>query len=128
MINQGDATFVADGSDERISRTIIGGDTGRWRYDAHRLSDMDGDGALDLVLGQLRRPRNGQDALASKIVFNDGTGRFRREQVRELPHASFFDGWTYVRSLQAGDLNGARSQILYSRTREGRTTNGPRNR
>ena len=49
---------------------------------------MNGDGLMDLVLGQLRRIDNGQDELASRVVLNDGTGSFRWEK-RGGPTAGF---------------------------------------
>ncbi|MEM1416246.1 MAG: VCBS repeat-containing protein [Myxococcota bacterium] len=106
LINQGDGTFVLDASDERRSEALISGPTGAWRYAAHLLEDMDGDGDLDLVMGQLRRQGNDQDALRNRIVFNDGSGRFPAEASLELPHVAWNEGFTYVKALAALDLDG----------------------
>jgi hypothetical protein len=67
---------------------------------------MNMDGAVDLVLGQLRRPRNQQEGLASRVLLNDGSGHFSSARVVDLPYPSFFEGWTYVRSIEVGDING----------------------
>jgi len=112
MINNGDGTFTADFSDARRHDRLIWGQTGFWRYATHRLKDMDGDGYVDLVMGQLRRINNQQDELASKVVYNDKTGRFKEENVINLPYPNWNDGWTYVKTIQITDLNGDGSPDL----------------
>jgi len=106
MINNGDGTFVVDNSEERYNELIKHGQTGFWRYYSNDLQDMDGDGFLDLVLGQLRRPNNQQDDMTSRIVYNDGTGHFSLANSVELPYTDWYNTWTYVNSLQPFDLNG----------------------
>jgi hypothetical protein len=118
VINNGDGTFTIDGTESRISAAIVRGDSGRWRYGAHRLADVNGDGAVDLILGQLRNANDDKDALASKIVLNDGAGHFLAANVIDLPYPAFFSGWTYVRSIAVSDINNDRvPDIVLSHTR-----------
>jgi hypothetical protein len=118
MINNADGSFTADFSDARISQRMLVGDSGRWRHDANELADMDGDGALDLLLGQLRRINNQQDGLRSKVIFNDGSGHFREANTVHLPLPDFNDGWAYAGSILAADVNGdGRRDIAIAYTR-----------
>lgn len=105
MINNGDGTFVVDDTDARFSRPVRDGPTGSWRYFSNDLHDMDGDGFLDLVLGQLRRINNQQDEMTSRVTFNDGTGHFLLANSVELPYADWNNTWTYAHSFQPIDLN-----------------------
>ncbi len=105
LLNRGDGTFDLDASDARRSERLMTGPAGAWRYAAHLLADMDGDGDLDLVMGQLRRRDNDQDGLTNRIVFNDGAGRFRAGATLELPHVAWNEGFTYVKALAALDLD-----------------------
>lgn len=76
LINNGDGTFYVDFSDGRRSQLMITGESNRWRYAKELLVDMDLDGHLDLVMGQLRRPNNQQEELSSLVAYNDGEARF----------------------------------------------------
>jgi hypothetical protein len=118
MINNGNGTFTSDVSDERLYPTARGVPSNQWRYRSNQLVDMNGDGFPDLVLGQQRRPRNLQDGLASKVVYNDGTGRFRQDRSVDLPYPPFFDGWTTVTSVAVADINAdSRPDLILNHTR-----------
>ena len=105
MINNGDATFHIDASDNRRSDKLIWGDTGSHRFARQKLLDINEDGYLDLVMGQLRRIDNGQENLSSMIIFNDGNGNFLLGNELKLPYVTWNDGWTYVKNIVSADLN-----------------------
>ena len=118
IINQGNGGFVSDITDSRRNNTIIWGPNGGWRYASHRLQDLNGDGFVDLVMGQLRRIDNNQDELKNKVVFNDGQGQFTQDNVLELPHVEWNEGWTYVKNQLIADFNGdGLLDILFSHER-----------
>lgn len=126
MLNKGDATFIADLG--RIPAAVLVGPTSRWRHDAHALADMDGDGWVDLVLGQLKRVNNQQDALHSKVLFNDGTGRFPASGVVELPPPAWKNGYASARSVLAVDVNadGHRDVVIaYTRSQDDASPSEP---
>lgn len=104
-INQGDGTFVSDGEHLRLPLDVVRG-PGSWRYASHALVDMNNDGFLDLIMGQLRKEGNSQDDLASKVVFNDGSGNFPTANVVDFPYPNFNNGWAYATSLSTFDFNG----------------------
>ena len=106
MINLGNGQFELDGSNQRRSDLLIRGLTGQFRYASQLLVDINGNGLTDLVMGQLRRIDNRQEALASVVVFNDGTGQFNLENAIPLPYAQFNDGYTYVKAIAALDIDG----------------------
>lgn len=106
MINRGGGRFDLDASEVRRSNSIIRGGTGYFRYASQALADMNGNGLPDLVMGQLRRIDNQQDELANLVVWNDGNGRFLARNAVRLPHASFNDGYTYVKAIAVLDING----------------------
>lgn len=97
--------FRVDASEARRDHALIWGESGYWRYATHQLVDMDADGDLDLVMGQLRRIHNGQDALASRVAYNDGAGRFSLARSVALPYARWNEGWTYVKAIAPVDLD-----------------------
>lgn len=118
MINNGNGTFAAHPSNDRLAPELRGIPSDQWRYLASALVDLNADGRPDLVLGQLRRPRNSREGLASRVVLNDGSGRFSADRVVDLPYAPFFDGWTTVSSLTVGDISGdGRPDLLLSHVR-----------
>lgn len=106
MINNGDATFTSDVSEERFPEIVRTGASRQWRYISSLLVDVNRDGALDLVLGQLKRTDNRQEELTSKVLFNDGSGRFSSSRVVELPAPAFAGGYSTVRSMLSTDVNG----------------------
>lgn len=78
IINQGSGEFIVDNSERRISSGYFCNPGACWRYATHRLYDLNNDGFLDLVMGQLRRRNNNQQELYNRVVWNDGNGRFKR--------------------------------------------------
>lgn len=105
-VNQGDGTYVSDGEHTRLPLDIVrGASSGSWRYQTHTLADLNSDGYLDLVMGQLRKQGNDQDDLASKVVFNNGSGVFPIANVVDFPYPDFNDGWAYATSLAVFDFN-----------------------
>lgn len=105
MINNGDATFSLDASDSRRSDKLIWGDSGRHRFARQKLIDINQDGYMDLVMGQLRRIDNEQENLSSMIIFNDGKGNFLFGNELKLPYVPWNDGWTYVKNIVSADIN-----------------------
>lgn len=107
VINNDDGTFTSEHpSDElRIPLSLLTGPTGFWRHAMERLADMDNDGHVDVILTQLRKIDNQQDELHSKVVFNDGSGRFPAMNSVDLPYVSFNDTYTYVRAVGVYDLD-----------------------
>ena len=75
-----------------------------WRYDGAELVDLDGDGDLDLVLGQIRDPHPTHINQSSIVLENDGTGSFTERY--KLPLPAFFDGFTSVPALTHHDVDG----------------------
>ena len=104
MVNHGTATFSIDASDTRRADPVVWG-PGDWRYASQLLVDLDGDGFDDLVMGQLRRIDNNQDELASVVWMNDGTGQFPAGNATALPYAAWNEGWTFVKTIAAHDLD-----------------------
>ena len=105
LINDGQGGFTLDASDERRSDALVWGPTGSFRYANHLLIDTNGDGHLDLVMGQLRRLNNDQEELASRVVLNDGEGNFLLANAVSLPYAEFNAGYTYAKALLAVDID-----------------------
>jgi hypothetical protein len=104
--NQNDGTFVSDGEHTKLSLDIVRGtSSGSWRYTSNALADLNGDGYKDLLLGQLRKQDNGQDDLASKVVFNNGSGEFPAANSVDFPYPVFNNGWAYATSMTTFDFN-----------------------
>jgi len=116
LMNDGKGNFTVN-SNDRLNDDILNGGSahdGFWRYASHKLVDMNNDGALDLVMGRLKRRMNTQEYNHNKIVFNDGTGRFPNSNILDLPIVDWNDNYTYVKSMIVTDLNrdGAMDLIL----------------
>ena len=74
------------------------------RHVGNELVDVDNDGDLDLVLGQMQDdeapPHHNQ---SSTVLVNDGAGRYRTRI--DLPHPAFNDGYTAAQALAHFDVN-----------------------
>ena len=121
LVNNGDGTFTAD--EGRVSGEALRGPPGQfWRYWGAALVDMDGDGFLDLVLGQLRGSlADGRQDLATSAVFlNDRTGYFPGAGSLRLPQPDFNLAFTVVESLTVTDIDadGLKDIVLAHRRRE----------
>ena len=93
-----------------------------WRYSKGKLSDINGDGFPDLILGQMRAHAWQKNA-HSLIFINDGKGFFPLDTQIQLPHPQFNEGWTKVVDLVAQDLNGdGRKDLVLLHIRYGSTT------
>lgn len=72
------------------------------RYLSSHLTDVNGDGALDLILGKDESGGNE----ANKIFFNDGVGGFSDERVLELaPKIVGGDDYSLTQDIQTLDIN-----------------------
>jgi hypothetical protein len=103
-INKGNGQFEADAT--RIDQSILVGPDFNWRYDNNYLVDLNNDGYMDLVMGNLRRKFNLQDDMHSIVIFNDKKGNFRTNKVVNLPRPNFNDSWGYARVIKPFDFNG----------------------
>ena len=117
MVNNGDGTFtveLARASDAVLRNRPQSGR--RWRYHEGQLLDVDHDGDLDLVAGQIRDAD--RDDQFSVVLMNDGTGYYPRRV--ELPHPAFNDGYTRVFGIVDFDVNAdSATDLLMLHTRNG---------
>ena len=93
MVNNGDGTFTIE--PDRATDAVLRNDPPSiipWRFHEAALIDVDNDGDLDLVAGQLRDMD--RDDQFSVVLVNDGTGHYPTRF--ELPHPAFNDGYTRV--------------------------------
>ena len=109
LVNNGDGTFTLD-TVRAPFELLHNPHPEFWRHYANDLVDLDNDGDLDLVLGQMRDLDPTHVDQFSIVLVNDGTGHF---PVRiELPHPAFNDGYTEVTGLTPFDVNGDGFQDL----------------
>ena len=104
MVNNGDGTFTVDSSSnhQRLEAEFLPQLNVYGRFHMGHFADLDNDGDLDLVLGQIRDP----DRITqfSIVLVNGGTGHY---PVRiELPHPAFNDGLTRVFGVASFDIDG----------------------
>ena len=108
MINEG-AVEVDEGEDIRFEVVIAPYELlsnpppEYWRYDGASFFDADGDGDLDLALGQLRDDQPSHINQSSIILINDGTGQYTERVM--LPQPQFYQGYTAVQSIGVFDLD-----------------------
>ncbi len=150
FINNGTGSFTA--SADRFPLTALKGPPtagsglpcsapntlhGTWRHFAHHLVDLNGDGALDMVMTALRNVRSGYNCdhgnLHSKIFINDGTGHFGASA--ELPDPEVFkpsapptnDNRTFNgQAIAYGDIVGSATPelvIVYTRSTDSAALN-----
>ena len=109
LVNDGSSGFSsAYQMDENLKTNRNRGEL--WRYDGAELVDLDRDGDLDLVLGQIRDTHPTHLNQHSIVLENEGTGDFGRRYL--LPHPDWFGGYTSVPHLTHQDLNGDGLQDL----------------
>ncbi len=104
MVNNGDGTFAVDSSSnhQRLEADFLPPLNAYGRFHLGHFADLDNDGDLDLVLGQIRDPD--RVTQFSMVLVNDGTGHY---PVRiELPHPAFNDGLTRVFGVAGFDIDG----------------------
>ena len=109
MVNDGVGRFRAEDRMDQDLQTNRSQDE-TWRYDGAVLVDLDGDGAPELVLGQIRDLDPFHINQSSLVLANDGAGYFN-ERVK-LPLPPFHQGHTAVPGLTHHDLNGDVQQDL----------------
>ena len=116
MVNNGDGTFAVDSSSnhQRLEAESLPPLNVYGRFHMGHFADLDNDGDLDLVLGQIRDAD--RVAQFSIVLVNDGTGHY---PVRiELPHPVFNDGFTRVFGVAGFDVDGDGLQdLLLTHTR-----------
>ena len=109
MVNNGDGTFTLDQT--RAPYELLHNPRPEfWRHVGNDLADLDNDGDLELVLGQIRDLDPTHIDQFSIVLLNDGTGYYP-ERI-ELPHPAFYDGLTSVPALTHFDVNGDGFQDL----------------
>ena len=102
MVNQGDGTFEIERA-RGPAELLHNPRPEYWRHQGNGLVDLDNDGDLDLVLGQMRDTDPTHVNQFSIVLVNDGTGHYRSRI--ELPHPRFARAYTHVPGLTHFDVN-----------------------
>ncbi len=102
MVNQGDGTFEIERA-RAPAELLHNPEPEYWRHQGNDLVDLDNDGDLDLVLGQMRDTDPTHVSQFSIVLLNDGTGYYRSRI--ELPHPRFARAFTHVPGLTHFDVN-----------------------
>jgi len=111
LINDGAANFTLtqDNVPQSIAPSLRSFDNGLTENIARKflsseLVDLNGDGALDLLLGTDRNDEFGNDV--ERIFFNDGAGGFSDENMLELPDNTRANGaFVLTVDVKGADLN-----------------------
>jgi hypothetical protein len=102
-INDGSGKFtVSKVGEGRIEQGILDGGPSadnRWRYVVHAFADVNNDGFLDWIMGQLRRPNNKQEMLRSLVMLNDGKGKFPTADSIQLVPPQWNNGYTFTKKI-----------------------------
>jgi len=105
LMNQADGTFTVDIN--RLPSNVMHNPPPEfWRHWGNALADLDDDGRLDIVMGQIRDNDPTHINESSIVVFNDGRGNFPLSNRRLLPPPDFAGGMTGVNALIATDVDG----------------------
>ena len=123
MVNNGDGTFTIEPA--RVSHEVLRNPPDYRQYVGNHFVDLDNDGDLELVLGQLSPGPLGLGA-PSLVLVNDGTGHYPTRV--ELPRPPLNEGYTRVSWLTHFDVNADGFQDLllaHRRLYEGPTTEIP---
>lgn len=105
LINDGNANFTLnqDIVPTSIAPALVTQETVR-KFLSSELVDLNGDGALDLLLGTDRNDELSNDV--ERIFFNDGTGRFSDDNMLELPDNTRSGGaFNLTVDVKGADLN-----------------------
>ena len=123
MVNNADGTFTIERA--RVSDEVLRNPPDFRQYVGNHLVDLDNDGDLELVLGQLSPGPLGLGA-PSLVLENDGTGHYPTRL--DLPRPSFNAGHTRVSWLTHFDVNEDGFQdllLVHRRLYEGPTNEIP---
>ena len=123
MVNNGDGTFTIERA--RVSDEVLRNPPDFRQYVGNHLVDLDNDGDLELVLGQLSPGPLGLGA-PSLVLVNDGTGHYPTRL--DLPRPPFNAGYTRVSWLTHFDVNEDGFQdllLVHRRLYEGPTNEIP---
>lgn len=105
LVNDGSGRFAKSDLPDRFPPSFLRNETGggkdRAKYDTALLADLDGDGRDDILLAQsgddARKATRFKGFRDTRIVFNDGSGRWPRENTYQLPPGH----WAYATFAEA---------------------------
>ncbi len=106
LINDG-GRFTVD-LNNRVGRTTLFGPSSGdyWRYGDSAFADVNGDGAPDLVIAQIRDNDPTHLTQSSFVLLNDGRGYFPQSGALRLPLPAFYHGYTSAKFGGSWDMNG----------------------
>jgi len=108
-LSNNDGSFVID-HENRLTNDAhhnnVTNPTHFWRHQPNVFTDLNGDEAPDLVMGQLRDTDPTHIDQSSIVLFNDQQGYFPIASRVLLPQPDFYGGHTAVRSIAVGDIDG----------------------
>ena len=123
MVNNGDGTFTIEPA--RVSDEVLRNPPDYRQYVGNHFVDLDNDGDLELVLGQLSPGPLGLGA-PTIVLVNDGTGHYPTRI--DLPRPAFNAGYTRVTWLTHFEVNADGFQdllLVHRRLYEGPTDEIP---